>query len=164
MASRHVSAFFYAYFRTSCPEVGKGRPGCRSPPAPVQIAHPQKSERRLHIMTTINLKDFYSWYTTDEYIEVSDEVAAELRAESSTSWLTSAGSSVTRCSIPSTVMMGSNTLRACPSRRRRSCWSAWSVSALSGTPSTPCRRSRAAVWMPVSFSARAIGKLHRRKV
>jgi len=32
-------------------------------------------------MTTINLKDFYSWYTNDEYIEVSDEVAAELRAD-----------------------------------------------------------------------------------
>lgn len=32
-------------------------------------------------MTTINLKDFYSWYTHDEYIEVSDEVAAELRAD-----------------------------------------------------------------------------------
>ena len=31
-------------------------------------------------MTTINLKDFYPWYMTDEYIEVSDEVAAELRA------------------------------------------------------------------------------------
>ena len=32
-------------------------------------------------MTTINLKDFYSWYTHDEYIEVSDEVAAELRVD-----------------------------------------------------------------------------------
>lgn len=32
-------------------------------------------------MTTINLKDFYTWYTHDEYIEVSDEVAAELRAD-----------------------------------------------------------------------------------
>ena len=32
-------------------------------------------------MTTINLKDFYSWYTHDEYIEVSDEVAAELKAD-----------------------------------------------------------------------------------
>ena len=32
-------------------------------------------------MTTINLKDVYSWYTHDEYIEVSDEVAAELRAD-----------------------------------------------------------------------------------
>ena len=32
-------------------------------------------------MTTINLKDYYPWYLTDEYIEVSDEVAAELRAD-----------------------------------------------------------------------------------
>ena len=28
-------------------------------------------------MTTINLKDFYPWYTHDEYIEVSEEVADE---------------------------------------------------------------------------------------
>jgi len=28
--------------------------------------------------TTINLRDFYLWYTHDEYIEVTDEVAAEL--------------------------------------------------------------------------------------
>ena len=32
-------------------------------------------------MTTINLKDFYAWYTDDEYTEVSDEVAAELKAD-----------------------------------------------------------------------------------
>ena len=32
-------------------------------------------------MMTINLKDFYAWYTHDEYIEVSDEVAAELKAD-----------------------------------------------------------------------------------
>ena len=31
-------------------------------------------------MTTINLKVFYPWYAHDEYIEVSDEVAAELMA------------------------------------------------------------------------------------
>ena len=31
-------------------------------------------------MTTINLKDFYPWYTHDEYIEVSDEVAKEFIA------------------------------------------------------------------------------------
>ena len=31
-------------------------------------------------MTTINLKDFYPWYTHDEYIEVSEEVANELQA------------------------------------------------------------------------------------
>ena len=32
-------------------------------------------------MTTINLKDYYYWYTQDEFIEVSDEVAAELKAD-----------------------------------------------------------------------------------
>ena len=31
-------------------------------------------------MAIINLKEFYPWYTHDEYIEVSDEVAVELRA------------------------------------------------------------------------------------
>ena len=30
--------------------------------------------------TTINLRDFYPFYTHDEFVEVSDEVAAELRA------------------------------------------------------------------------------------
>ena len=32
-------------------------------------------------MTTINLKDFYLLYTEDEFVEVSDEVAAELMAD-----------------------------------------------------------------------------------
>lgn len=32
-------------------------------------------------METINLKDFFYWYITDEYIEVTEEVAAELRAD-----------------------------------------------------------------------------------
>ena len=31
-------------------------------------------------MTTINLKDFYYWYLTDELVEVPDEVAEELTA------------------------------------------------------------------------------------
>ena len=31
-------------------------------------------------MVEINLKDYYYWYITDEFVEVSDEVAAELRA------------------------------------------------------------------------------------
>ena len=31
--------------------------------------------------TTINLKDFYPWYTQDEFVEVSYEVAAELMAD-----------------------------------------------------------------------------------
>ena len=32
-------------------------------------------------MTIINLRDFYPWYISDEFIEVSDEVIAELCAD-----------------------------------------------------------------------------------
>ena len=32
-------------------------------------------------MTTINLKNYYPWYKHDEYIDVPDEVAAELKAD-----------------------------------------------------------------------------------
>lgn len=32
-------------------------------------------------MTTINLRDFFYWYITDELIEVSEEVAAVLRSD-----------------------------------------------------------------------------------
>jgi RNA polymerase sigma-70 factor (ECF subfamily) len=32
-------------------------------------------------MTTINLRNFYPWYTADEFVEVSDEVATELIAD-----------------------------------------------------------------------------------
>lgn len=31
-------------------------------------------------MTTINLREFYPWYISDEFIEVTEEVAEELRA------------------------------------------------------------------------------------
>lgn len=32
-------------------------------------------------MTTINLKEFFYWYITDEFIEVTEEVAEELRKD-----------------------------------------------------------------------------------
>lgn len=32
-------------------------------------------------MTTINLKEFFYWYIADEFIEVTEEVAEELRAD-----------------------------------------------------------------------------------
>ena len=31
--------------------------------------------------TTVNLREFYPWYTHDEFVEVSDEVAQELQAD-----------------------------------------------------------------------------------
>ena len=32
-------------------------------------------------MITINLKDFYPWYGSDEYIDIPEEVALELLAD-----------------------------------------------------------------------------------
>ena len=65
----------------------------------------------------------------------------------------------TRRTIPLTAMTGSNTPPVCMSRPRKSCWSVWIVSAIFGTLSTPCRRSKAVGWMLTSFSARATGRL-----
>ncbi len=39
-----------------------------------------KNDMEVHTMTIINLRDFYYWYTQDEYIEVTDDVAEALRA------------------------------------------------------------------------------------
>jgi len=38
----------------------------------------KKIELEETIMTTINLRDFYTWYTQDEFVEVPDEVAAAM--------------------------------------------------------------------------------------
>lgn len=84
-------------------------------------------------MTTINLKDFYSWHTHDEYIEVSDEVAAELRADKLYEAAYQRRIIRNKAQYSLDCDDGSNTLPAFPSRPRRSCWSAWSVSAICGT-------------------------------
>ena len=39
-------------------------------------------------MATINLKDFYYWYTQDQFIEVSDEVAEVFLADARYDFLT----------------------------------------------------------------------------
>lgn len=36
-----------------------------------------------YIITTINLREFFYWYKVDEFISVTEEVAAELRADKS---------------------------------------------------------------------------------
>ena len=65
----------FLYFETNCPEVRGGSPGCRSPTEP-RFGHSSTQHRNGGLfMTTINLKDFYYWYTQDQFIEVSDEVA-----------------------------------------------------------------------------------------
>ena len=51
-------------------------------------------------MTTINLKDFYYWYTQDQFIEVTEEVAEALGPASAMKRPTSGGSPGTKRSIP----------------------------------------------------------------
>ena len=43
------------------------------------LIHP--TPKRRFIIATINLKDFYYWYTRDQFIEVSDEVAEVFLAD-----------------------------------------------------------------------------------
>ena len=62
---------------------GAGRLPQVSLPAALHIVSRQpnhKNDMEVHIMTIINLRDFYYWYTQDEYIEVTDDVAEALRA------------------------------------------------------------------------------------
>ena len=61
----------------------------------------------------------------------------------------SGGSSATRHSIPSIARTGSNTPPAFPNPPRRSCWNAWSCSAICALRSIPCPKRRAAGWTPV---------------
>lgn len=52
----------------------------------------------------------------------------------------------TRRFIPWTAMTGSNTPRVCTSPAPRSSWIGKKCFSVCGTPSTPCRKSRAAGW------------------
>lgn len=97
-------------------------------------------------MTTINLKDYYPWYLTNEYIEVTDEVAEALMASKRAEAPMRSGCATTGLIIPWTVMTGSNTPPVFTSPAPRSSWIARRCSICCGTPLTPCRKSRAAGW------------------
>ena len=93
-------------------------------------------------MTTINLKDFYPWYTHDEYIEVSEEVADELRASRLYEAAYQRRLVRNKAQYSLDCEDGIEYSACCMSPLPRSFWSAWSCSSVCGTPSTPCRRSR----------------------
>ena len=84
-------------------------------------------------MTIINLRDFYYWYTQDEYIEVSDDVAEALRASVRSEAAYTERPAPTRRTIPWTRMMASSIPPACMSSPRTRCWSSRSGSVASGT-------------------------------
>ena len=94
-------------------------------------------------MTTINLKDFYSWYTRDEYIEVSDEVAAELKADKLYEAAHQRRTTRNKAQYSLNCDDGIEYSACLHSRRRRSFWIVWSCSSTCGMPSTLCQRCRA---------------------
>jgi RNA polymerase sigma-70 factor (ECF subfamily) len=57
------------------------RPRCRDPPRFVLLPCTKTTKRRTLIMTTINLRDYYYWYTKDEFIDVPNDIAEELAAD-----------------------------------------------------------------------------------
>ena len=95
-------------------------------------------------MTTINLKDFYAWYTHDEYIEVSDEVAAELKADKLYEAAHQRRTTRNKAQYSLDCDDGIE-YSVCMSRPRRSFWIVWSCSSTCGTPSILCRRCRVSV-------------------
>ena len=113
-------------------------------------------------MTTINLKDFYYWYTQDQFIEVSDEVAEvfvsdarhEMAYQRRLSRHKAQYSLDCDDGIEYSACLHEPTPQELLERMElfiRVC----------GTHSTLCRRSRAAGLMPTSFLERASRKLPR---
>ena len=97
-------------------------------------------------MTTINLKDYYPWYLTNEYIEVTDEVAEALMASKRAEAAHAERVRYNRAYYSLDCDDGIGTPPVFTSPAPRSSWIARSCSSGCGTPSTPCRRSRAAGW------------------
>ena len=101
-------------------------------------------------MTTINLKDFYYWYLSDELVEVPDEVAEELmaskRREAAHAERVRYNKAYYSLDCDDGIEYSACLHDACTSPAPRSSWIARSCSSGCGTPSIPCRRSRAAGW------------------
>ena len=95
-------------------------------------------------MTTINLKDYYPWYLTNEYIEVTDEVAEALmaskRAEAAHAERVRYNRAYYSLDCDDGIEYSACVHEPSPQElldRNSICC---------GTPLTPCRKSRAAGW------------------
>ena len=83
-------------------------------------------------MPIINLRDFYYWYTQDEYMEVSDDVAEALRA--SVRYEAAYQRRLSRHKAQYSLDCEDGIeYSACTSPLRTRCWSARSGSAVCGT-------------------------------
>ena len=119
-------------------------------------------------MTTINLKDFYYWYTQDQFIEVSDEVAevfvSDARHEMAYQRRLSRHKAQYSLDCDDGIEYSACLHEPTPQElleRMELFIRLWNCSSVYGTPSTLCRRARAAGLMPTSFLERASRKLPR---
>lgn len=140
---------------------GAGRPSQVPLPAGPPFRFPSTRTKRNggQAMTTINLKDFYYWYIQDQFIEVADEVAEALTASrrQEAAYVERARYNKAYYSLDCDDGI-EYSAPASMSPAPRSSWIARKCFSGSGTRSTPCRSSRAAGWMPTSFSVKAIGR------
>ena len=131
-------------------------------PAKPRFGHSSTQHRNGGLfMTTINLKDFYYWYTQDQFIEVSDEVAEVFVSDARHEMAYQRRLSRHKAQYSLDCDDGIEYSACLHEPTPRSFWSAWSCSSVCGTHSTLCRRSRAAGLMPTSFLERASRKLPR---
>ena len=94
-------------------------------------------------MTTINLKGFYYWYTQDQFIEVSDEVAevfvSDARHEMAYQRRLSRHKAQYSLDCDDGIEYSACLHEPTP---QELFWSVWSCSSVYGMHSTLCRRSR----------------------
>ena len=112
-------------------------------------------------MTTINLKDLYYWYTQDQLIEVSDEVAEVFKADARYEMAYQRRLSRHKAQYSLDCNDGIEYSACCMSRPRRSSLNGWKPFFVCGTLSILCRRSRAAELTHISFLASRLRKLPR---
>ncbi len=100
-------------------------------------------------MTTINLKEFFYWYISDELIEVTEEVAEELRADKRYEFNHRRRMKRTGPTILWMPGTGLSTPSVSMSPPRRSGWRWPTPIRGCAMPSTLCRRFRAGGSTPI---------------
>ena len=97
-------------------------------------------------MTTINMKDFYYWYIVDELVEVPDEVAEVLLASRRNEAAYQRRLTRNKAFYSLDCDDGIEYSACLHEPSPRSSWIGKKCFSVCGTPSTPCRKSRAAGW------------------
>ncbi len=97
-------------------------------------------------MTIINLREFYPWYIENQFIEVSDAVAEELRASRKAEAAHQRQLTRNKAQYSLDCDDGIEYSACVHEPTPRNCWSVWSFSIACGTPSILCLKRRAAGW------------------